>query len=168
MIIVQYDPCKQRPVYRPLAYLCTIISTIVTSLCAARNEYLVRNYSICLNVQNATLYMGGMWMNLVAFFVLPNPNSTQSRIGFFEGFDDPLAIGVIFANSMIGLVITAVYKYADAITKCIAADITAVLLCIISVFVFGLKSSITLWCGVAVVRFAVHLYTGVSRPPSVP
>merc|ERR1712113_1027238 len=88
-----------------------------------------------------------------------------TKLRFFDGYDNPLAIGVVFANSVIGLAITAVYKYADAVIKCIASDITAVTLCMFSVFLFGLNSSITLWCGVSVVCFAVHLYASAAGKP---
>lgn len=166
MIVVQYDACKRSAIYRPLAYLCMVISTAVTAISSARNEYLVKNYSIDLNVQNATLYAGGFLMNLLAFGCCPNPNSSQAALGFFDGYDNPLALGVVFANALIGLAITAVYKYADAVTKCIAGDITAVLLCIVSTLFFGLQSSLTMWCGVFVVCFAVHIYIEAgSRQP---
>lgn len=168
MVIVQYDPCRSAPLYRPLAYMCMILSTVVTAATTVRNEYQVKQYKIGLNVQNATLYAGGVWMNLLAFLFVPNPNSTQASIGFFEGYSNPLALGVVVCNGLIGLAITAVYKYADAVTKCIAGDITAVLLCIISSFLFGLRASITTWCGVFVVSFAVHLYMEASRAPSAP
>merc|ERR1711915_425001 len=69
---------------------------------------------------------------------------------------------------MIGLAITAVYKYADAVTKCIASDITAVVLCIISSIFFELEGSVTMWCGVLVVCFAVHSYTSSAPPPAAP
>lgn len=164
MLIVQYDPCQSRPLYSLTAYACMAISTAITAVSAARNEYLVKNYKIGLNVQNMVLYAGGVWMNLFAFVFLPNPNSKQADLGFFEGYDNPLAISVVLANAVIGLVITAVYKYADAIVKCIAADVTSVLLCIISVMFFGLQSSLIRWCGVSVVCFAVHMYTVASSP----
>lgn len=168
MIVVQYDPCKNKPMYPILAYVCMVISAMVTAICAARNEHLVQKITISLHVQNMTLYAGGVWMNLIAFMILPNPNSSQASLGFFDGYDNPLAIGVVFANSIIGIVITAVYKYADAVTKCIASDCTAVLLCIISTIFFRLPSSITLWCGVAVVCCAVHLYTHAAKPGGPP
>lgn len=168
MIVVQYDPCKNKPMYPILAYVCMVISATVTAICAARNEHLVQKITISLHVQNMTLYAGGVWMNLIAFMILPNPNSSQASLGFFDGYDNPLAIGVVFANSIIGIVITAVYKYADAVTKCIASDCTAVLLCIISTIFFRLPSSITLWCGVAVVCCAVHLYTHAAKPGGPP
>lgn len=133
MITVQYDPCKGAGVYSPFAYGCLCLSTAITAISAARNEFLVKNFQITLNVQNAVLYSGGVIFNLLAFLLLPNPNSKNANIGFFEGYD-LLAIGVVCSNALIGIVITAVYKYADAVVKCIASDITAVLLIILSFF----------------------------------
>jgi len=165
MIIVQHDPCRGGALYPWLAYALMAFSSILSALCAVRNEYLVKNYKVCLNVQNATLYAGGAGMNLLAFWLLPNPNNSQAALRFFDGYDNPLAIGVIMANALIGIAITAVYKYADAVTKCIASDVTAVVLCILSSFFFHLQASLTTWCGVLVVCFAVHFYTAASQPP---
>jgi hypothetical protein len=166
MIIVQYNPCKGKALYSPLAYLCMGISTLLTAVSAVRNEYLVKNYAIGLNVQNCVLYSGGVILNLAAYMLIPNPNSSQRDIGFFDGYDNFLAVGVVIANAMIGLAITAVYKYADAVVKCFASDITAVLLIIISTFFFALKATITMWCGVFVVAFAVHLYIDATAAAS--
>merc|ERR1719188_524376 len=107
MVIVQYNPCKQSGRYRSLAYVLMGTSTVLTALCAVRNEFLVKNFKVGLNVQNATLYSGGALMNFLAFCFLPNPNSAQGSIGFFHGFDNALAVGVVFANALIGLAITA-------------------------------------------------------------
>eukprot|EP00930_Biecheleria_cincta_P090725 TRINITY_DN8017_c0_g1_i1.p1 TRINITY_DN8017_c0_g1~~TRINITY_DN8017_c0_g1_i1.p1 ORF type:complete len:412 (-),score=73.37 TRINITY_DN8017_c0_g1_i1:55-1206(-) len=165
MIIVQYDPCKGGAVYSPLAYGCLCISTVITAISAARNEYLVKSYTVALNVQNAVLYSGGVFLNLAAFHFVPNPNS-NADVGFFDGYDNALAIGVVASNALIGLVITAVYKYADAVVKCIASDITAVLLIIISAVFFHLRTTLTTFCGVFVVVFAVHLYIDASKAAS--
>lgn len=70
MLIVQYNPCKGMPRYRPFAYVMMVASAIVTSTCAVRNEYLVKNYKIGLNVQNAVLYCGGSFLNVSAFLFL--------------------------------------------------------------------------------------------------
>jgi len=163
LIVVQYDPCKSKAIHQPLAYACLIVSALITGTCAARNEHLVKNYKIGLNVQNATLYSGGFLMNLAAFFLVPNPNSAQAKLGFFDGYDNPLAIAVVVANALIGLAINAVYKYADAVTKCIAGDITAIALCVISSFAFGLETSVVTWCGIAIVCLAVHQYSSAPK-----
>lgn len=130
------------------------VSAVLTATCAVRNEYLVKNYKIQLNVQNAVLYAVGSTLNICAFKYIPNPNNKQSDIGFFDGYSNPLAVGVVCINGVIGLAVTAVYKYADAITKCIASDITAVILCILSTIFFELEASITMWCGIIVSRCA--------------
>jgi drug/metabolite transporter (DMT)-like permease len=168
MVVVQYDPCKQQTIYPPLTYGCLVASAVITAICTARNEYLIKNYKIGLHVQNMTLYAGGLWMNLLAFLLVPNPNSIQAKIGFFEGYDNWLAIMVVVANALIGLAINAVYKFADAITKCISQDLTSVILCIISAFFFGLKTSLLTWCGVATVCLAVHAYASAPKVPPIP
>lgn len=169
MIVIQYNSCKGKGIYPLSAYLLMALTVVFSSFCGVCNEYVVKNFKIGLNVQNAVLYLGGAWMNVLAFLLLPNPNSKQADIGFFDGYTNPLALGVVASNALIGLAITAVYKYADAIIKCIASDVTAVVLCILSALFFGLDSSVTMWCGVIVVCFAVHFYVEASqqRPPAI-
>lgn len=166
MIVVQYDPCKAMTIYSPLAYGCMFLSTLVTALTSVCNEYFLKEYNITMNIQNMVLYAGGVWMNLVAFLFIPNPNSNQAALGFFDGYSSPLPIAVVASNALIGLAITAVYKYADAVTKCIAQDITAVILCIISSFFFGLRATVVTWCGVFVVTFSVYLYMEAGQSPA--
>jgi len=163
MVVVQYNPCTQSGLYSATVYFGLAFSALITAVSSVRNEFLVKNFAIGLNVQNAVLYSCGVLLNLMAFCFLPNPNSSQAAIGFFDGYGNPLAIAVVTANALIGLAITAVYKYADAVTKCFASDITAVLLCIISAWFFGVQSNVTTWCGVAVVVFAVHAYIEASQ-----
>merc|ERR1719245_1158873 len=59
MIIVQYNPCRSESRYPPLAYGLMALSAVLSATCSVRNEYLVKNYKIGLNVQNAILYAGG-------------------------------------------------------------------------------------------------------------
>uniref|UniRef100_A0A7S2HXG2 CMP-sialic acid transporter n=1 Tax=Zooxanthella nutricula TaxID=1333877 RepID=A0A7S2HXG2_9DINO len=164
MVVVQYNPCQSSARYQYMAYVLMAFSTLLTACCSVRNEYLVKNYTIGLNVQQMIMYCAGVVLNVSAFFCLPNPNNHGAAVGFFDGYDSPLALGVVFSNAIIGLAVNAVYKYADAITKCVAGDVTAVLLCIVSAAFFGLKATVTMWCGVFVVCFAVHTFTGA---PSV-
>merc|ERR1719240_1545896 len=92
VIVVQYGPCKSKPIHRPLAYACLVLSAMITGITTARNEYLIKNYKFGLHVQNMTLHTGGVWMNLLAFLLVPNPNSLQASLSFFEGYDNPVAL----------------------------------------------------------------------------
>ena len=78
------------------------------------------------------LHLGLLSPQVTAFFLVSNPSSAQAGLGFFDGYDSPLAVAVVACNTLIGIAINLVYKYADAVLKCIATDCTAVVLCIIS------------------------------------
>jgi len=158
VIVVQYNPCKQQTVYDPWVYMMLAFSVLITTTCTVWNEYAVKHYQVQLNVQNLVLYAGGICMNTAAFFYLPNPNSDTPDIGFFDGYDTWAARGVVATNAVIGLAITAVYKYADAITKQLATDTSTVSLMAISITFFGFPGSIVTWAGVVIVLAAVHLY----------
>lgn len=168
IIIVQHDPCSGHARYAPFVYGLMAFSITITSVCSVRNEYLVKNYSISMNVQNCVLYGGGAGLNVMAFFFLPNPSSKQAGIGFFDGYNEPMALGVVLCNTLIGIAINFVYKYADAVLKCISTDCTAVVLCIVSSVFFNLKPSLTFWCGVFVVCYAVYSYSMAPGAPPKP
>jgi len=132
IIIVQHDPCRGHGRYPLREYGLMAFSVGITAVCTVRNEYIVKHYMIALNVQNSVLYASGAALNVTAFFLVPNPSSAQAGLGFFDGYDSPLAVAVVACNTLIGIAINLVYKYADAVLKCIATDCTAVVLCIIS------------------------------------
>jgi hypothetical protein len=97
-------------------------------------------------------------MNLFAFLFLPNPNSATANIGLFEGYDTWAAKGVILSNALIGIAISLVYKYADALVKMIATDCTTTILMIFSALVLGTPSNLLTWFGVLVVFVAIQQY----------
>jgi len=84
MLIVQYNACKSQGLYPPQAYACLVLSAVVTGITAARNEHLVKNYKISLNIQNAALYSGGFWMNLAAFFSAAESERQEPFYRFFR------------------------------------------------------------------------------------
>merc|ERR1719247_3149613 len=97
-------------------------------------------------------------MNLFAFCFLPNPNSTHVNIGLFDGYDTWSTKGVILSNAFIGIAISLVYKYADALVKMIATDCTTTILMIFSASVLGTPSTPLTWFGVMIVFVAIHQY----------
>lgn len=163
IIVVQYNPCKGVSILPQRAYFLLAISVLITGITSVRNEYLVKNYKIDLNVQNAILYGGGFAMNLFSFFCLPNPNDSKAGIGFFEGYDTLSAKGVVVTNAFIGLAITLVYKYADAVVKMIATDCTTMILMIFSAVVLNFPSTPLTWGGVCVTLLAIHIYAEAAK-----
>lgn len=153
LFVVRFNPCSKAagpglPVYAGMLLLAALAAS-----CAVRHEYLLKNLDIGLHVQNIVLFLAGSVMNLLAFFLLP------AEVGFFAGYDDPMAISIVVANAMIGVAITVVYKYMDAITKCIVFIVAVLAFCIIKAHAFDNSYSITMYCGVAVVAISVFEYT---------
>ena len=105
-------------------------------------------------VQNLALYGYGIVFNLIAY-QLPNPYSTSHS--FFDGYDRFSAVATIICNALIGIAISAVYKYADAITKVMATDATSVILVVASVLFFGFSGRMFVWIGTAITLTAIHL-----------
>eukprot|EP00746_Dinoflagellata_sp_MGD_P167952 gnl/MRDRNA2_/MRDRNA2_98976_c0_seq1.p1 gnl/MRDRNA2_/MRDRNA2_98976_c0~~gnl/MRDRNA2_/MRDRNA2_98976_c0_seq1.p1 ORF type:complete len:424 (+),score=77.12 gnl/MRDRNA2_/MRDRNA2_98976_c0_seq1:74-1345(+) len=158
IIVVQYNPCLGRPLLPMWSYACLVFQVVVTALTTVRNEYIVKNFKIDLNVQNMVLYGGGFAMNLFAFCFLPNPNSSQAHIGLFDGYNTMSAKGVILSNAFIGIAISLVYKYADALVKMIATDCTTTILMVFSATVLGTPSTPLTWFGVMIVFVAIQQY----------
>ena len=65
---------------------------------------------------------------------------------------------VIAVNACFGIVVTAVYKYSNAIVKTLASAVTTVVLTVVSLLFFGLKVTIVSGTGCVSVILAVMLY----------
>jgi len=109
---VQFDPSSATFQYGLAAYSLLSFSVFVTAVCSVHNEHLLKQHSVGINVQNFTLYCLGVVLNLFAY-ALPMPWTTSHS--FFEGFGTFFAVATVTANALLGLAITAVYKYADAV-----------------------------------------------------
>lgn len=69
-----------------------------------------------------------------------------------------MAVLVVLCNSIIGLVITAVYKYADVVLKNIASSLTTALLMIVGAFLFNVEINLTIVMGLVVVMASTWIY----------
>ena len=84
--------------------------------------------------------------------------SRDTKRHFFDGYDNFFAISVVFLNGVIGVAITFVYKYGDAIIKCFAQVLSSIILVIISALFFGTKFNIVTLCGTIVVFSSSYIY----------
>jgi hypothetical protein len=156
LIIVQYDVCKKMPILAAKFYAILLGSCFITSICTVWNEYLLKNYSVNLHIQNAALYLFGTLINLTTFIIFYNQNENYSK-GFFEGYSI-LAIAVVFSNSILGLVITVVYKYADAIIKTFSSACATGVLLFFNWQFFGLPTNLVTGLGAAIIFIASYIY----------
>jgi hypothetical protein len=83
------------------------------------------------------------------------------------GADNPSACMVVLFSALIGLAISTVCKYADAVVKTFATATVAANLVILS-SLYGLQQpSVVAWMGVLVVVTAMAMYGRITQPSRV-
>jgi hypothetical protein len=115
-----------------------------------------------MHVMNMSLYSTGAAINLLLHVITRIVKPGEP--GFFSGYGQPGAVLVILSNVLIGLVMTAVYKYADAIIKCFATAMSTAILLYISPILFGVQMSFLVLPGTTVVFIATWLYMEATPP----
>jgi len=143
--------------------MCT--SVTLTAISSTANAYIIKTSAkdISLPLQNIVLYGAGVFMNFQVFALsyagfLYGSNGK----GFFEGYDNPFACLVIFCSGMIGVAITFVYKYGDAVIKCFATVLSSMLLLVFSALFFDLDVTVTSISGCMIVFTASYVYMIIS------
>lgn len=170
LIMAQYNPCKSATLLTPFAYLLLFIHVLISGFNGIWNEDIVKNGTTSLASQNLLLYAAGFLFNLWAYIILPNSfYGAPEETSFFTGYT-PSAIMVVVLNSTIGVVITAVYKYADVIIKTFAMACSTGSLFIIEYLFFKSELSLNIFVGIIVVYLASYVYltTGPPKPAAAP
>eukprot|EP00760_Papus_ankaliazontas_P033785 PhM_4_TR673/c0_g1_i1/m.52472/K15272/SLC35A1_2_3; solute carrier family 35 (UDP-sugar transporter), member A1/2/3 len=113
LVLTQYNGCTRSSELTFLAYFLIIVNVAVSCAAGVWNEHIVKTCGGSVNVLNTVLYCWGILVNLILYVLLP-PSwiGGGATLGFFDGYSWAVW-GVICANGVLGLVITAVYKYAD-------------------------------------------------------
>ncbi|KAJ3219084.1 hypothetical protein HDU67_002740 [Dinochytrium kinnereticum] len=151
----QYDPCTGGTMHPLASYALLFISVTITALAGCVNDHITKTMKLPLHAINIYLYLFGFIFNLLFYFL--GQYSGDSKVGFFDGYD-AIAVMVVFCNCVIGLVITAVYKYADAVVKTMAQTISTGILLVLSALVFSSPFGVLQGCGVIVIFVSVYLY----------
>ncbi|KAI8586028.1 nucleotide-sugar transporter-domain-containing protein [Geranomyces variabilis] len=155
LISTQYREDSDATVQPLCTYSFLLLSTTITSVNSCWNDYLCKNYSASLPAQNMGLYASGAVINIVIFCF---KSAFGDEPGFFAGYNNPLALVVILLNSCIGVAITFVYKYADAVIKSIAGSVTTALLVVLSAILFGAKITVLTGTGSLIIFISTYIY----------
>ncbi|CUE62613.1 nucleotide-sugar transporter, putative [Bodo saltans] len=163
LLVTQYNACTGSAVVSALGYFLIFVNVAVSCFAGVWNEHIIKNYGTSVNAQNIILYSCGMFINFLAFLILPHTMLGLDRpYGFFEGYNWAVA-SVVVASGSIGLVITAVYKYADVVVKTFGlAGSTVTLFLLEKLGILPASSSGTpaliVFGGAIVVFYAAYLY----------
>ncbi|CAJ2502194.1 Uu.00g095880.m01.CDS01 [Anthostomella pinea] len=135
LAVTQYST-NSGAVYSLPVYALLFFQVVLSAASGIFNESLVKDKAASLHAQNAVLYFAGFLVNLTIHFATRLFSPEEPNL--VTGYGDIRSILVIASNVLIGLAITAVYKYADVVIKCLATGITTALLVYFSSLLFGL------------------------------
>lgn len=163
LIVTQYNACTGSAVVSALGYFLIVVNVAVACFAGVWNEHIIKNHGTSVNAQNMILYSCGMCINFVVFLLLPHTMLGLERpFEFFEGYNWSV-VALIIANGSVGLVITAVYKYADVVVKTFGLAGSTVTLFLLEKFGLLPTSKIStptsvVLAGSVVVFYAAYLY----------
>lgn len=147
-------------------FLLCMASCMLSALGGIYTEKLMKDkVQHSIHWQNLQLYSWGIAFNVVGTFIhAPDVLSSNS---YFEGFNC-WAVAAIANNTIMGLTIAAILKYADNIARVFAHAIAMLVTMILSVFLFGTPPTMQLVLAIAVVTasaFQYHVQVDAEVPP---
>jgi hypothetical protein len=124
LVTAQVNLCSMAMQTDAAGYTYILLNIAVSCAAGVWNEHMIKSVQCSVNVQNFYLYIFGIIANVLLHytpgaleFALGSAvAATSGSDGFFRGFTTAV-VGVIVANGSVGLVITAVYRYADVVVK---------------------------------------------------
>ncbi|KAF2101116.1 hypothetical protein NA57DRAFT_55176 [Rhizodiscina lignyota] len=161
LIVTQYDP-KNGSSYPLSTYSVLWFHTLLSAVSGVYNQTLCQGSKASLHANNMALYGPGAVTNVCYYFIIRILKPDEP--GFFSGYTSIGALMVILSNVFIGLAMTAVYQYADAVIKCFATAISTGILLYLSYLIFGATFSALAIPGTAVVFISTYIYMD-STPP---
>lgn len=169
LLVTQYNPCGGGTVVSALGYGLIIVNVVVSCLAGVWNEHIIKNHGTSVNAQNVILYTWGALINFFIFLLMPHQLFGLAKpVGFFEGYTWQ-ALGVIISSGSVGLVITAVYKYADVIVKTFGLAGSTVFLYVLEAMGLLPAGRVNLpfpvlFVGGSLVFYAAYIYIAPARP----
>eukprot|EP00614_Pseudopedinella_elastica_P006656 CAMPEP_0172589022 /NCGR_PEP_ID=MMETSP1068-20121228/7837_1 /TAXON_ID=35684 /ORGANISM="Pseudopedinella elastica, Strain CCMP716" /LENGTH=204 /DNA_ID=CAMNT_0013384525 /DNA_START=742 /DNA_END=1353 /DNA_ORIENTATION=- len=150
--------------------MAILVACALTAGCSAVNASLLRSGCMGLHAQNVVLYTLGAASNLVLFWLRLTPSS---HISFFSGYrEHPLAIALLLSNAFVGILITFVYRFGNAVVKTLATNVSSAVLLLLPFLApgalwgaaeAGSGAALRTVCGCGVVLVAAVIY--LENPP---
>ncbi|KAM4062782.1 nucleotide-sugar transporter [Hirsutella rhossiliensis] len=155
LILAQYEP-ETGTAYSLGTYAILLLQVFLSAASSVYNQHILQANKTSLHANNMVLYAAGVFVSLICHIVMRIIKTDEP--GFFEGYDNIGAIMVVVSNVFIGLAITSVYKYANAVVKCIATAVSSGLLLYLSTILFGTTLGTMVIPGTIIVALSSWLY----------
>ncbi|PHH60340.1 hypothetical protein CDD81_1825 [Ophiocordyceps australis] len=163
LVLTQYEPSRGAT-YHWNTYLILVAQLVLSALSSVYNQHLLKSTDSSLHADNMVLYGSGTLINLGCHVLLRLVSSSEP--GLLQGYNSVGAVLVVLSNVFVGIAMTCVYKYADAVVKCFATAVATGILLYASPLLFGTKLGALALPGTAMVFAASWLY--VAKPVPKP
>jgi len=156
--------CSNVPRLSLSLYAVLLMSIFATSVSSVLNDHILKSNggTASLHTVNSVLYFFGAIFN-ASIFVLRNNGSAFS---LFAGFNRLSTWVVLAFNVVIGVIVSAVYKYCDATSKTFASAFSTSILLLMNIFLYGHELKVVVVLGCLVVFASTYLF--VTNPPPAP
>jgi len=160
LVLTQWNDCNQSLHVSIRVIALLIVSCLITACSSVLNVEAISSFSSTpLSLQNMVLYTFGAILNLNTYAIAKTGViPIRSTASFFSGYNNIYAVLVVCLNGCIGIVITILYKYCDAVVKCFAQVLSSIILVIVSMVFFDLEVKVSIICGCICVFVASYTY----------
>lgn len=157
----QATETKQRPL---LGFFAVIISCLMSGFAGVYFEKILKGTKQSIWLRNVQL---GVLGTVIGFITMELKEGEKVRdMGFFFGYDSLVWV-VICLQSIGGLLVAVVVKYADNILKGFATSAAIIVSCCASIFFFNFKLSLQFSVGAILVMISIYMYGRYSAPPNL-
>ena len=150
---------EQRPL---LGLVAVIVSCLMSGFAGVYFEKILKGTKQSVWLRNVQLGFLGAVIGLGTVYI--KEGDRVSSDGFFHGYDSLVWL-VIALQSLGGLLVAVVVKYADNILKGFATSLAIVISCVVSVYFFNFQLSFQFVIGAAFVMMSIYLYGKYIPPP---
>ncbi|BFZ10769.1 hypothetical protein BsWGS_13808 [Bradybaena similaris] len=146
--VVEQNPVK--------GLIAVVISSFMSGFAGVYFEKILKGTRQSVWLRNVQLGFLGILIGIITMYVKDGAKVQEK--GFFSGYDSVVWF-VVSLQSLGGLLVAVVVKYADNILKGFATSAAIIVSCVASMYLFDFNLSIQFTVGAVLVMIAVYFYS---------